>query len=296
MAFALLADHLTPAEGEKTVRTYHCTSLSSRLLNLKAEGYLTITNKRVVFYGSGRSGGETSILQSEVPVADVSGITCFKGMYFSLVHFLAALFGPVLMWIVLGPIGAVFVGAATLLLSGSGSAAPQIILLLVALAVVAATSTRPRTSIWRPLGATLGTLMALGATGAALLSSVSGALFGRSRGETDITALAILIAVILGIYALVCCAWYARRPTMSLAIGSKGGSNTPIAISGLSGVGLYNTTAMRALTAEPAEDAEGMIRELGAMISDIQSLGDFGIQKWTAGAATSLPTPGRTGG
>ncbi len=48
--------------------------------------------------------------------------------------------------------------------------------------------------------------------------------------------LAMVASVLVGIYAIVCTFWYATRKTMALAVNSKGGSQTPIAI------------------AEPAED------------------------------------------
>jgi hypothetical protein len=36
----------------------------------------------------------------------------------------------------------------------------------------------------------------------------------------------------------------------------------------------------RALNAEPAKDTEQMLSELGALILDIQKMGDFGVEKW----------------
>jgi hypothetical protein len=41
-----------------------------------------------------------------------------------------------------------------------------------------------------------------------------------------------------------------------------------------------NISAGKSLNAEPAEDAEEMLKELGALILDIQMLGDYGIDKW----------------
>jgi hypothetical protein len=94
MEFKLLEGPLTPAEGEAVVRTYHTTSLSSGLLGLKAEGFLTVTNLRVVFYGFGSAFAGPSILHSEVPIADVSGITSYKGAYFSVIHLSSSLKVP----------------------------------------------------------------------------------------------------------------------------------------------------------------------------------------------------------
>ena len=70
----ILGQSLVPAEEEQTVKTYHCTSFKSRLLGLSAEGYLEVTNKRVIFQAT---GGD-SLIHSEVPIEEVSGISIFK--------------------------------------------------------------------------------------------------------------------------------------------------------------------------------------------------------------------------
>ena len=36
----------------------------------------------------------------------------------------------------------------------------------------------------------------------------------------------------------------------------------------------------QALDAQPGPDAEALIKELGALIHDIQTLGDYGIERW----------------
>jgi hypothetical protein len=63
------------SEKETIVKTYHCTTLQKPA----GEGYLTVTNKRVVFHGHGESGGGKSKLVSEVPIEQVSGINVYYG-------------------------------------------------------------------------------------------------------------------------------------------------------------------------------------------------------------------------
>jgi hypothetical protein len=63
-----------------------------------------------------------------------------------------------------------------------------------------------------------------------------------------------------------------------LSINSKGGSNTPINIAGAGGSSLGR--AALALEAEPASGADQAVRELGALILDIQQRGEFGVEKW----------------
>lgn len=296
MAFDLLHDHLTPAEGETTVRSYHCTSLSSWLLSLKAEGYLTVTNKRLVFYASGSSLGGKSILHSEVPIADVSGINSYKGTHFSFSHLLTAL----VVSFVLGSVIAVMVSGVlavigTALVSSARNrdfwSLAQNVPVILAIGAVAGSFLFPRNSIVRPVGSACGAMLLIGRSSIDFFGGLLGSLLGNGEGGGGLLYLFSLLSVI---YTFVCLFWYARRETISLAVGSKGGSSTPITISGLSSFGLSNMAAQRAFTAAPAQDAEPMIRELGAMVTDIQVLGDFGINKWVAGQTKSAPTSTQT--
>ena len=87
----LLAGNVVPAEGESTVRTYHCTYYREKALGLKSGGFLGITNKRVIFQAAGDTPSGRSLIQSEVPIADVSGINSFKGTYFNFFSLLGSI-------------------------------------------------------------------------------------------------------------------------------------------------------------------------------------------------------------
>lgn len=269
MNIDLIKDNVTPAEGEHSVRTYYCTYYQSKLLGLEAKGFLGVTNKRVIFQANGTSNAGNSVIQSELPISDVSGISSYKGTYFSLGHLLGAfLLTAIASGIVTAIIGAI--GAMSR--SSDGFLA---IGWITAIGTVVGSFLTQRKSIWRSVlaGSSVSALTALG--GGSLLNSFSflGG-YNRSGGWE------FILAAIVGIYALVCVFWYARRPTFSLAISSNGGSSTPISISGASGIGIFDVSAGKALNAEPAEEAEPMLKELGAIILDIQTLGDFGIDKW----------------
>jgi hypothetical protein len=289
--FKLLGNFLTPADNEIEVKSYHCTSFKSFLLNLKAEGYLVVTNKRVIFHASGMSISGKSILQSEVPIEDVSGLNLYKGSYLSFMHILGAfIFASVIMAIMnglaLGMVQVMYQNATDLQSIEVGT---QILYWILALGFLGGSFVFKRTSIFRPafvaISASFFTLLG----GASLLTSFASSFLssGQATGDYFILFLGFLV----GIYALFCVFWYARRPTMSLSVGSKGGSSTPIAISGISGFGILNTSASKALSAEPAEDAESLLKELGALIMDIQVLGDLGINQWQSGRGNQTGKP-----
>jgi len=264
----LLRENVTPAEGEMSVRAYHCTYYQSRPLGLKATGYLAVTNKRVIFQALGKSSAGLSVIQSEVPIADVSGINSYKGTYFSFGH---------LLWAFVLATFVTFLMLTMLPILGSSIDMSydtyQGLIWVLAIAFAAGSFFVPNKLILRTVlaAASAGTLNALATR--SLFSGFFGGYGGGGGWE-------MLVVGALGIYTLICIGFYSRRPTFSLSIGSKGGSSTPINISGATGFGIFDVAAGKALTAEPAEEAESMLKELGAVILDIQTLGDFGINKW----------------
>ena len=56
------------AEGEVIVKKYNCANIRG------TNGYLTVTNKRLMFSSVGSSN-----LNQEVPLSSVSGLTCYRG-------------------------------------------------------------------------------------------------------------------------------------------------------------------------------------------------------------------------
>lgn len=69
-----------------------------------------------------------------------------------------------------------------------------------------------------------------------------------------------------------------KETNFLLEINSRGGSSTPIRIA--SAGGFLSTVAVNMPNALPGKDAEKMLHEIGALITDIQTLGDYGIAKW----------------
>lgn len=254
-----------PAEGEKLVRTYLATTLSSRLLGLRADGYLLVTNLRVIFYATGASRTGQSILQSEVPVADVSGISCYKGNYFSWKNLFVAI---VLSWVVGSVASAIVTGITSVLFVidsfrdvgrlFSVFTNVQLVSWIIAIICTIASFVVNRRKVWRSVIAATGASFAISASITGMLfGAISG--FGQLNNDNGLSWLVNLSVLAIVLYTLWCYYWYAFRETMSIAIGSKGGASTPIAIAGVTGFGLYNTAAFRALFAEPGPGAEKMI-------------------------------------
>ncbi len=70
------------SQGEFRVRTYHCAILGGllmRVLGANGDGYLTITNKRVIYYGKGDSLLGTSANLSELPIESAGAVSVYQG-------------------------------------------------------------------------------------------------------------------------------------------------------------------------------------------------------------------------
>ena len=279
MSFQIIRNHLSPAEGEIVVRTYHCTTISPvfALIGLKIDGYLTVTNKRLVYFSEGSSlfgVAGSSKHYDEVPLADVANISLSRGTRFSFLRLLGGL--------LFGQIPAVIVTSLLLLaLSASGGGNPYMIRLCVFLQLFAAgllvlsSLSISRESVVRFM---------LAASGLLLVASLPALALASGRGLPPLSpiykqAMLILSVPLLG-YWLWCLYWFIRREYLIMAIKSKTNWPPSIRIEGVSWWGRINVAADVAKGMAPAVDAESMFKELGAMLTDIQTLGDHGIKKW----------------
>lgn len=75
------------SENEVEIKTYHCTTLKKP----NGEGYLTVTNKRVVFHGYGSSSTGKSKLVSEVPIETISGVRTYFGTGINIFALISAI-------------------------------------------------------------------------------------------------------------------------------------------------------------------------------------------------------------
>src|SRR5690349_8494926 len=72
--------------NEQIVRTYECTRLR-RFLAPATIGFLTITNKRIVFHSSGKSLTGKSILINEMPLEDTAGVRAYLEVTINWLYF-----------------------------------------------------------------------------------------------------------------------------------------------------------------------------------------------------------------
>jgi len=270
--------------GEQIVRTYECTKLRRWFLP-ETIGYLTVTNRRVVFHSSGKSLTGKSLLISEMPIEDVAGIIAYEGLSINGFMFLIlSVLAFVGTQVVAGVLPAFLTGyifaillmmpfvALRLLTSNivSDMLREQVVQFFDRISQGKLQLNRdlrvylPYTRI--PLY--VGLVILIWRISAEDILGFAGSMTG---------SLILIIA-----YAFVFFLLFGRQQSFSLAIGSKTKKDTGIYIPGDS-FRLFSRgdlTALEALSARPAADASRVTRELGAMLMDIQQLGDLGVQKW----------------
>ena len=99
------------------------------------------------------------------------------------------------------------------------------------------------------------------------------ALFSDGRGSLAPVGL-ILIA--LGVVLIV----FSIRKSFFLSIFSSKANGSPISL-GAGARSLVGNGALYALVSEPTADTDRMLNELGALVQDLQTLGDHAIDKWS---------------
>lgn len=207
------------SENEQEVKTYHCTQLRFP----PCAGYLTVTNKRLIFHGfsagfgnsimekvfnsSNVETGTNSRIVNEVKIDSISGLNTFYGAKINAGKFILGIALLILAIVLFATSSRVSWSTGRRSISGF-----QVILGIVALGL----------SIWQ---------------------------FSKTFRRTFF------------------CKVYSSQATGAISIGEGMG-------------GIIGGAATFSMSALPTAQTDLMIKELGAMILDIQALGDRGVKKW----------------
>lgn len=274
------------SEDEKIVRTYKCTRIR-RFLSKGTTGYLTITNKRLVYHSKEKRPGNDNTLISEMPIDDVGGISTYVGRTLNILYMLLASVGFYLGTMILKVILPHFLtGWAISIIF----VLPYVIGLLFEQGIL---SKEIGDRIVKNLeGTSVDTLIKKKDT--TFYMSIFRILFiigfaflaWNLVNETDLVYYLYFFryVILFGAYVLLYLMIFGRYRVFGLQISSKSAGTSGIIIYGLSYLAIfnrYNTTA-KSISAGPAEDSETISRELGALVMDIQQMGDLGIEKWSS--------------
>lgn len=269
----IVPDCVTPNEGEIPVKQYTVARLQSRVIGIpyaRATGRIQVTNKRVLFRAPGRGIGGRTTLQHEFAIDELAGIEARREYVFNAFD----LFLGVLLASIGGAIGS---GIARGMLSHGGKPIGIFFLCLVLSAVGFCLFFAVKKQwLWK--------LLALG-VGLAPTAAFGFMLFSQrhriDQGAGFFGFLLIVVALLLLVMVIFALVYQSLRPNLVLLVKTKA-AHEAIDIKrrkfGPFGAVQEDHTGYREIY--PLEDAERCIRELNAVISDIQKLGDFGIDKW----------------
>lgn len=283
----IIPDCVKSNESEIPVKQYTVATLRNRIFGIpytKAIGRMQVTNKRVIFRAPGRCLAGRTTLQHEFAIDEIAGVEARREYVFNIwdliIGLIVTLFG-----------GGVITGLITLLCGDSisnGKPAGAIILTLL-FGIAGCIPFFMIKKKWLLkllcLGGSFLPLFSVGQTLSAVskytryLSESAASSGGGSGFLGGLFTFLAIISFLLTVFT-----WfvYSIRPNLVLLIKTKA-ANEAIDIRRKKVRPFSDkdehTGYMEVL---PADDAEKCIREIDAMINDIQKLGDFGIEKWKA--------------
>lgn len=261
----IIPDCVKSSDGEIPVKQYTVAKLKNRLMGItigKAEGRLEVTNKRVIFRAPGRCISGKMTLQQEFTIDEISGIEARREYVTTFWDFIIGFFVAAIGFAVGTPV------------STLDSIGLQVFLGLI-LGIAALIPFFVIKKKW---------LLKLLCTGFSEGVMVP-VLAGGTRMSEGIVVLLFIPALISTLIVLFNIFLYAIRPNLVLIVKTKSASEAIDVqrkeagfLKLLFGGKIDEHTGYTEVT--PMENTETAIRELGAVVSDIQKFGDFGIEKW----------------
>ena len=249
----IVPELVASSENEIPIKQYHLMDVRSRLRGLWAEGKLMITNKRILFRASGRSFIGRTLTEQEYTLDEISGVVLSRGVRFSLFDLIISL---ILCQLVTG-----LAALSSITLQTKGWWILPTLFILFGIAALLFVG--PKRYRWKM---SLFHLIAINLT---VVSS--GIYIHDGSGEAFFICLAVMALLAVLVLLVLSC----MKPVVSLAIQCRAGTNSAISMISREIGGLNGCVELL-----PTEETDIAIREIGAIIYDIQRMGDYGIEKW----------------
>ena len=262
-------------ENEVPVKQYNIALLRSRMRFMRAEGRLQVTNKRVIFRASGRSLTGKTTQQQEFELDHIRGIEMRKDYRFSLLNFFLAA-------VVASPV--TYLAFALVQSMGRPKFLMGLVVFLLGLAAIIPFFTLYK-KFWLKLITSAFSVTLFGAY--YQVASMYGRYYRGGVGFFG--GLALVLAILTGLCAVISWMMVCWLPNLIIAVKTEGTVTTSGAVLIRRKPSFLECLFRRVNGGEeysgfaevmPWVDTDVAIDELGAMIDDLQKLGDYGVQKW----------------
>lgn len=266
----LVPDVIHACKDEIPIRQYKFMRMSLPIAGYNATGLLQVTNKRIIYHALGSSILGEEYAHSEISIDDVAGISVEKTTSLNILIIIVFIFLGVpltLLGLILGLLGA------------SHMSIPLI--LTVAAAVGTVVLMRTKHYVFFHLLASLGSSICLGGLVSAIINSSLLSLFSEDSGSGFSVTLIVILWIFLSIMNILSYIYNLFKNSISVKVTSKSGSTALIDCSSEQSWLVGMSVIKPLVYMYETEETPIMEAELGAMISDIQKLGNYGLEKWS---------------
>lgn len=269
----IVPDIIKPNDKEVPVKQFQVAKLRNRLFGIpymKAIGRIQVTNKRVIFRAPGKCVAGKTAISHEFAIDEIAGIESRREFVFNIWDLMfgvlfALVAGALLTWfdgVILKESKSYLLTAFVAFFLGLAGCVPFALL---------------HKKWWLKV-------MCLGGTTMSLFTVAGFAEYFNYEWLGVLLSLFGWVTLVLGLISLF---FHTIKPNLVLMIKTKAATQAidisrkkENIVAALLKGGAQNEEHTGYAEVLPEADAEKSIREIGAIINDIQKLGDFGIEKW----------------
>lgn len=260
---AIVPNSIEADNGEIVVKQYDLATLRSRLKLTRAEGRMQITNKRLLFRATGKSPAGKTVYQSEFSMDKIDGVEIRKDYRFMFLDF------------VLNTLIATYAMGFGALIGLLFNKADNVFMTFLAF-LIGTCALIPFFVIRKQYLLKLITLSF--GIGMLILSAFT-AFTLDSKFLVVLSILSIVFNYVLYWIAMFLSFF---KPNLTVEIKTSGGTPGVQIKHKFASFFLWKKMEENSGFSEilPGKDADLAIKEIGALINDIKTLGDLGVEKW----------------
>lgn len=279
------------SEGEFVIRSYQC-SVQKSAFSQACDGYLQVTNKRVIYANSTKSSGSSNLLVSEVPLEDVGSITSYVGRSLNILLLLPFV---ILLTLIASTTGNALPEFMTHWLFGFFLMLPFIVIWLMEKNILnqdlfdrimnnLEMGNDKHRTIGPPgqtLRKVLRTIFIIG------LVLFVGSILNNYELSGTLGVLRFLLPLVVFSYIYISLIGF--QDEFGLSVSARSASGSGLTISSNSFLSLIGKDPATPGKIVPTADSYTVAKELGALVLDLQQAGDLAVEKWSERPAPAAP-------